>query len=759
MLDIFSGLRLVVKRRSISIDSAMFRCHWFFTSTLLVSFSLIITARQYVGQPIECHSVDKISESLLNSYCWVQSTFSVPQACNKPVGYDVPYPCIDNTRGREVKMYAYYQWVGMVLFIQGLFFHLPYYLWKFWENGLIRAITGGLRVAVLSDEERAKKKAIVVDYIHDHLGCHKNYAYKYILCECICLINLIVQLWATNKFFDGQFLRYGLDVIHYVRTSTHVAPLTSSDNSNSTNSLNMAAARHVNNNNKLPIAYQQQSNDQQVDPMTYIFPRMTKCTYFDFGSSGDVQKHDALCLLPLNIINEKIYIALWFWFLVLGLITLFVLLHRLCAIFGESVRCKSLRSRCRLCNLRDIRLICRHCDVGDWFLFHMLSDNLDPLIMREIVADIAAKIRAHFNMKREQGMFEPDERQQRDYNYSDTKPYSTFRSFDDIFASYDASPDVDDVSSSNWSHQSTVQLLDGAANTAATAPNASDNSSESSPRNAPQVASGTDEPPQQQDQTTEQRPKKRFYSKRLWSVDLSAGVSELRQHLFGGGGGGTSAAPAASSQTSHNSGSSSNTANLSYVPHQFSQLSSHELPARSYSIDVNAPPSLHTLDSMPPSALIRRAIYAQQRQQSTLGSQEAMLTAHLHTSPMRAQAHTALGRTESSATCSSGVSSADSMASCSANASGASSFVMEMQPLVHSPQHEMRMQELLQRRRMSAQPSVAVSSSSSPVRPPLVRQRSLMAGRETRARRAPQGGGGGGHSHHNSITSMRDIFQ
>lgn len=407
MLDIFSGLRLVVKRRSISIDNAIFRCHWFFTSTLLVSFSLVITARQYVGQPIECHSINKIPDSLLNSYCWVQSTFSVPQACNQQVGFEVPYPCIDNTRGREVKVFAYYQWVGMVLFIQGLLFHLPYYLWKVWENGLIKAITGGLRVAVLSDQEREKKKQIVVEYIHHHLGCHNRYAMKYFICEFICLINLLLQLWATNKFFDGQFLRYGLDVMQYSSNSMGLSSL-SSPASAPTSSSSFSNHTLSTRSNILQQQQQQQQRQQKeqsqgppsIDPMTYIFPRMTKCTYYDFGSSGDVQKHDALCLLPLNIINEKIYIALWFWFLVLALLTLLVIVYRLLAINSEEVRCKGLLSRCKLCKEIDIRIICRHCEVGDWFLFYMVAENLDPLVMREIVADIADKIRAHLELKR-----------------------------------------------------------------------------------------------------------------------------------------------------------------------------------------------------------------------------------------------------------------------------------------------------------------------------------------------------------------------
>lgn len=405
MLDIFHGLRLVVKKRSINIDNAVFRCHWFFTSTLLVSFSVIITARQYVGQPIECHSVNKITESLLNSFCWVQGTFTIPQACNLKSGSEVPFPCIDNTRGRDIKIYAYYQWVGMVLFIQGLMFHFPYYLWKVWENGLISAITSGLRIALLSDQERIKKRTIVVEYIYGHLGCHKPYAYKYFLCEFICLINLFVQIWCVNKFFDGQFLRYGLDVIQFnsqLHDKQQVVPQKVPRNIDqlsrySRDTLDMIALNQSQSStNKLDDREQ----SKPLDPMTFIFPRMTKCTYYDFGSSGDVQKHDAICLLPLNIINEKIYIALWFWFLILAILTLLVIIYRLFAFFSIGVRSKGLISRCKLSNERDISLICANCDVGDWFLFYMIAENLDPIMMREIISLVADKIYEHYELKK-----------------------------------------------------------------------------------------------------------------------------------------------------------------------------------------------------------------------------------------------------------------------------------------------------------------------------------------------------------------------
>ena len=44
--------------------------------------------------------------------------------------------------------------------------------------------------------------------------------------------------------------------------------------------------------------------EDRLDPMIYIFPRMTKCTFNKFGPGGTLQRRDALCVLPVNIINE-----------------------------------------------------------------------------------------------------------------------------------------------------------------------------------------------------------------------------------------------------------------------------------------------------------------------------------------------------------------------------------------------------------------------------------------------------------------------
>merc|ERR1719278_333584 len=59
----------------------------------------------------------------------------------------------------------------------------------------------------------------------------------------------------------------------------------------------------------------------RTDPMMKVFPRVTKCTFHHYGPSGTVNKKDALCILSLNIINEKIYVTLWFWLVILACMT------------------------------------------------------------------------------------------------------------------------------------------------------------------------------------------------------------------------------------------------------------------------------------------------------------------------------------------------------------------------------------------------------------------------------------------------------
>lgn len=120
MIDIFRSLKHIVNVSSVRTDSPVFRLHYSVTVMILMSFSLIITTRQYVGNPIDCVHTKDIPEDVLNTYCWIHSTYTLKSLFLKKVGSEVPYPGVGNSEGKsgDRKYYRYYQWVCFVLFFQ-----------------------------------------------------------------------------------------------------------------------------------------------------------------------------------------------------------------------------------------------------------------------------------------------------------------------------------------------------------------------------------------------------------------------------------------------------------------------------------------------------------------------------------------------------------------------------------------------------------------------------------------------------------------
>jgi hypothetical protein len=128
MLDIFRGLKNLIKVSHIHIDSSVFRLHYSITVMILLAFSLIVTTRQYVGNPIDCIHTKDIPEDVLNTYCWIHSTYTLHSAHFKKPGIDVPHPGVAGSSKDETdkKYVKYYQWVCFCLFFQVRLVHTLY---------------------------------------------------------------------------------------------------------------------------------------------------------------------------------------------------------------------------------------------------------------------------------------------------------------------------------------------------------------------------------------------------------------------------------------------------------------------------------------------------------------------------------------------------------------------------------------------------------------------------------------------------------
>uniref|UniRef100_A0A182VWD9 Innexin n=2 Tax=Culicidae TaxID=7157 RepID=A0A182VWD9_9DIPT len=105
----------------VKTDSSIFRLHTNATVILLVTFSIAVTTRQYVGNPIDCVHTRDIPEDVLNTYCWIHSTYTVVDAFMKKQGQEVPFPGVDNSQrsgALTIRHTKYYQWVAFTLFFQ-----------------------------------------------------------------------------------------------------------------------------------------------------------------------------------------------------------------------------------------------------------------------------------------------------------------------------------------------------------------------------------------------------------------------------------------------------------------------------------------------------------------------------------------------------------------------------------------------------------------------------------------------------------------
>ena len=125
--------------------------------------------------------------------------------------------------------------------------------------------------------------------------------------------------------------------------------------------------------------------------MSRLFPKMTKCIFRKFGPSGTVEVLDALCVLALNNANEKIYIFLWFWFVLLaGLSAAHLLLRVVAAIGLGRARALLLWTMMRLAKFNVVEDICKGRSFGDWLVLYQLAKNLDPLVCRELAAKLSS---------------------------------------------------------------------------------------------------------------------------------------------------------------------------------------------------------------------------------------------------------------------------------------------------------------------------------------------------------------------------------
>jgi len=272
------------------------------------------------------------------------------------VGKDVAHPGVAPQDGdpENIKHHKYYQWVCFTLYFQAILFYIPRYLWKVFEAGKLKMLVSGLCVPIVDPKTKKDRVDALHDFFQKHGNRSKNnwYAAKFFFCEFLNLVNVIGQIYFVDLFLGGEFTTYGSDV----------------------------------------WGMMQEEFEERTDPMAMVFPKMAKCTFHKYGPTGTIQRHDGLCILPVNIINEKIYFFLWFWFVALAIITAVQQVYRLITVLVPGLQVTRMKGLARAVPEHKIRELSKRTSTGDWFLLSQMGKNMDSLMFRDFLDQLADKM-------------------------------------------------------------------------------------------------------------------------------------------------------------------------------------------------------------------------------------------------------------------------------------------------------------------------------------------------------------------------------
>merc|ERR1719334_670233 len=121
-------------------------------------------------------------------------------------------------------------------------------------------------------------------------------------------------------------------------------------------------------------------------------PRSPNVPSINMVPPEQLRKKDGLCVLPVNIINEKTFIFIWFWLVFVAVCTGLFLIFRLATFLGKQIRVGLITIHGgKSCRRSDVEAILDPASLsyteklGDWFLLHLICKNLNVLLVNDLI--------------------------------------------------------------------------------------------------------------------------------------------------------------------------------------------------------------------------------------------------------------------------------------------------------------------------------------------------------------------------------------
>lgn len=178
----------------VSIDNFTFKLFYKWSVSLFIAGSVAVCSSQFFGDPVACETADdSVDEEVLNHYCWMYSTFDIPE--------DFMGSCSRKSFDSTNLYNTYYQWVSIFLMVQAIVFYIPRCIWLSMEGGLMNFLVKGTQGRVIEDANEKQNKLLdnYLEHVHNKFN---KYAFCFFFCELLNILISVSQVFITKCIFE-----------------------------------------------------------------------------------------------------------------------------------------------------------------------------------------------------------------------------------------------------------------------------------------------------------------------------------------------------------------------------------------------------------------------------------------------------------------------------------------------------------------------------------------------------------------------------
>lgn len=279
------GLPWIKSLNAAKDDEHADRLNHRYTVGFLLVCVFITTGSPFVFNRISCWVPAQFVGSYstyTNNYCWISNTYYVPNNLSIP----------NSKQERTQAEIGYYQWTPFIFLLAALFFYLPRMLWRSMNTRSGVDLQYLIKKSNENKANDANEKSIVLAIENYCKPDNRDDGYSNRFCRMLCctsgkrlgnylrsvylivkflyLINSFVQLLLVHLILGQPGWFYGIDIWYQIFVQNSV--LTDSP----------------------------------------YFPRITLCD-LRVREVGNLHRYTVQCVLPINMLNEKLFALAWFW--------------------------------------------------------------------------------------------------------------------------------------------------------------------------------------------------------------------------------------------------------------------------------------------------------------------------------------------------------------------------------------------------------------------------------------------------------------